>query len=407
MNMNKQVAELSFGKVLAAAALMVATAGYAKAPAAPQEQTRLKFGPVSALTHIYVEQAQDNNIYLTRTSTVSSGIFQPGAGLMLGIFGKRGMVELDYDVRMLQYSVKPKTNNAVHQTAGLGAVYDFGMKRKVSLDDNFQSTTDPASNEVTARAHRNQNDVNGSVDWPLGKKAFVGVEVRDTIHVYMKKELADIMDRNELGIGPRIGYDLSAKTRTFLKYDIGSVTYSTTAAGKDNSTGTILGGVEGELTSRITGRVELGVYSRKYDLSSTLMTNSQSSAAANAKVTWKAPEEITVVVMAARGPKEGIFNRFYVSTLGALDISKPFMKGEITPSLNAMFSNDQYPDTVAIGTEKFDRTDTIIQAGASIVWQAAKYAQVRGGYLYRSRASNVEIYKYTDGIGTVGLHLIY
>jgi hypothetical protein len=390
----------------------VAGAGFAAlvagaCPAAEPEQAGLKFGPVSAMFHLYAEQAQDSNIYLTRTATVASGIFQPGAGLMLGMFGKRGMWMVNYDARMLQYSVAPKTNNAFNQTIGFGAAYDGGMNRKFSLNDSFQNTTDPASNEATARAKRSQNDATGAIDWPLGRKVFIGLEGRDTIHKYAKKELGNILDRNELGIGPRVGYELGPKTRTFLKYEYGSVAYSQTMAGKDNTTSTIVGGVEGDITSRITGRIEAGVYMRSYELSNTAYTNSQNSAALNAKVTWKAPAEVTVVVMAARAPREGVFNRFYVSTLGAFEISKPLMEKKLTVGVNAMFSNDQYPDTVTNAGVKMTRTDTIIQGGPVVMWQAAKHAQVRGSYLYRSRASTVETYRYTDGIATVGLHLIY
>jgi len=343
-----------------------------------------------------VEVAQDSNIYLSKTAT-GSLIVKPGAGIGFAFERPRGTIGIGYDLQLLLYGRYSRGNNAVHQTGTLQAGYEFRKDSRVAVTDRFMSTTDQASNELTGRTRRNQNNAGLDVDAALGRKQFIGIAVDHVLHRYLDAKLSDIMDRGELTIAPRAGLLIGPKTRGYLKFALGNTAYDDKKLKKDSSTQNYLAGVNGEISARITGTAEAGFFTRSYKDSSTIFADPKPSPTVNVGLKWVAPRGVNVALSASRGMAEAVWGRYSVSTGVNLGVGKNFGP-KLTAGIVGGFSSDAYEERS--GAAKSRRTDRITQGGVNVGYEVRKNIRLKLADLYRARGSDFEEFKYSDNVVT-------
>jgi hypothetical protein len=362
----------------------------------------IKVGPGNLHINASVEAAQDSNIYLSETAT-GSLIIKPGGGIGYSYEAKRGMIAIGYDVQGLIFSRSPDGNNALHQTGAFDAGYEFMKDGRFTVTDRFQATTDQASNELTARERRNQN--NAGADVVYGGKWFVGVGVDHVFVQYLKKDMADLLGRTELTIAPRIGTMLGSKTKGYVKVGMGIVTYDNALLLRDNSTLNILVGVQGQISSKITGVTELGVFTRTYKDSSSIWVDPGTNVAANVRLKWEAPAGINVALGLSRAPVESVWGRYYVSTGLNLGMTKDF-GSKFSAGIVGGLSQDAYEELP--GSTQPNRTDNIIQVGVSLGYEVMKNVRLKVSDLYRSRASaDYPHFDYSDNVVSGGVYAAF
>ncbi len=342
----------------------------------------------------------DSNIFLAPKNATSAWIAEPSAALGIGIKGKKASLNVGYEIAPQIYSVYQKVNNAVQQTAALSTQVEYMPEGLIGLDDQFRITADPASSELTARSLRNQNDAALLFDLPVGPKLYAGLRVIDTIHHYRVASLAPLLDRNELLAGIRLGLRPSAKTKVFGFFKSSNVNFKSASSFND-STGSLIGaGVEGEITSRITGLVEANTVSRKYSQTLTGETSEYTTGGFTASLKWDGPSSISVSLAGGRSFVESVFNRYYMQTGGSLAVTKELNKRFSVQVLGA-YGVDQYPDAraafLADGTLlDARRRDTNMTVGLNLSYHLIEKQTFKLGYLMRTRSSNFDTYKYTD-----------
>jgi hypothetical protein len=350
---------------------------------------------------IGIAATNDSNIFLAPKNATSAWIAQPSAALGIGIKGKKSSLMAGYEIAPQVYSVWQKVNNAVHQTAALSAQVEYMPEGLIGLDDQFRVTADPASSELTARSLRNQNDGAFLFDLPIGSKLYAGLRVVDTIHHYRVANLAPLLDRNEMLAGLRLGLRPSAKTKVYGFFKSSNVNFKS-ASSYNDSTGSLVGaGVEGEITSRITGLIEANSVARKYSKTLTGETTDYTTGGFTASLKWDGPSSVNVALAGGRSFVESVFNRYYMQTGGSLAVTKELNKRFSVQVLGA-YGVDQYPDAraafLADGTLlDARRKDTNMTAGLSLSYHLVEKQTFKLGYLMRSRSSNFDTYKYTDG----------
>src|SRR5678809_595694 len=92
---------------------------------------------------------------------------------------------------------------------------------------------------------------------------------------------------------------------------------------------------------------------------------------------------------------ESLYNRFYVTMMNMLSVSKPFGK-KVNASVFGMVINDTYPDLVYGLKDK--RLDQTVQAGVTLKVEATDWLDIAASYLNRARASNVDVFDYKDSV---------
>ena len=368
--------------------------------------------------HAVLAASYDDNIYLSRTGAVGSAIGKFEHELGLSLEGKRSLLQLGYGVTVMRYNENYWINNVFHQLGNFAAIFELGERKRISLTDRFEATTDPASSEQVRRARRNHNDGRFSLELGLGRRMFLGAEVRHEIHYYLgysgtewtgtgAVNLGDLLNRKELTAGPRIGVYVGPKTLLHLRLNHQTITYDYAQSTRDSTTPSVLVGLEGSVTSRITGRIEAGVFMRSYETtSSTLLTDAVTSPAVDISLEWKGAGETGASLMVSRAPREAIFNRFYTGNTVALGITKQLGRRWKAMVLGS-YGMDEYPDEFWTGTATETRTDTLTQAGLAVCYRPRKTLEGRLEFLNRSRASNIEEYDYQNNVLTAGLHITY
>lgn len=369
-------------------------------------------GPLTITRHLELQGSYDDNIFLRSSAgsatPLGSGIATLSHDLGFALDEKRTQASIGYTISLIQYDKFPGVNNAVHQEVTARLDHQPGERSAVGLSDDFKATTDPASSEFVDRARRNQNDADVHGEIGLGPSLFAALRVEHLLHYYYgQSTLAHLLNRKGLGVEPRVGYKLTEKTRVYGEYAYERMRYDYgTGATKDNDSNGFMVGAEGEFTSRIKGSVAAGAKMRSYLTSVSLMTGSQTIPAWDAQVTMDAPSDFGIVLALSRGPQEGLFNRFMVSTMETLAVNRPFGKF-VTASVFGMLVSDAYPDYVALTTSKAKRADTTVQAGATLKWKPLSFLTVDGGFTLRQRASNYDVFDYTDHLTTLGVEAVY
>jgi len=376
------------------------TASTAMAGAPERSDQGIAVGPGRLNLSAAVEAAQDSNIYLSKSATGST-IIKPGAGIGYIYEARKGMIAIGYNVQMLFYSRSPEGNNAVHQTGTFDAGYEFMKDSRFTLTDRFMSTTDQASNELTARTRRNQNDAGLDVDVVTGGNWFAGLGAGHVLYQFLDKDLSKELDRTELTVAPRIGTVIGSKSKGYVKVEMGMMTYDNAKLLRDNLTWHVLAGVNGDISSRITGTAELGVFMRSYKDSPSVYEDPGMEPSANVRLTWESPPGIKVSLGLSRDPVEAVWGRFYVSTTGSLGLSKDIGE-KFTVGIMGELGQDAYENIP--GSVVPIRKDTIAQAGANAGYRVIKNVQVRLSDLYRKRSSaDYPYFDYADNVVSCGV----
>lgn len=350
--------------------------------------------------------AYDDNIYLSPTATGSAiGRFDHDLGLSLA--GKRSQLRLGYGLTVMRYNENYWVNNLFHQTGTFSAGYEFGDRKRIALEDRFEATTDPASSEEVQRARRNRNDGRLDLDLGLGRVLYLGAEARHVLHYYLRDDMADLLNRKEVTAGPRIGFYVGPRTRLQARMRYQQITYDNILSTRNSTTPSVLVGLNGNVTRRITGRIEAGVFMRSYEsTSSTMLTDAMTSPEMDVALEWKGRGETGASLTASRGPREAIFNRFYTGTTIALGFTKQ-MGRRWKASVLGSYEIDEYPDALFAGAGSEERRDTLTQAGVKVSYRPANAMELRAEYLYRGRDSNLYGFDYADNVLTGGLRVSY
>ncbi len=371
--------------------------------ASARAEGNIKWGDVNVMPHASLEEKYDDNIFLQSSGKRDSQIVFLNLGTGFSMAGARSKLAISYDLGLLHYDRFSNVNDAVHQTAVGEASYALSSGGKLGFSNKFLATTDPASSELTSRAKRNQNDTIGSAEFPVGAKSYVGLAAQNTIHAYYQDPLRGELNRNEFSVGPRLGYNVSPNTKTYIDYKFKTITYDQ-SGDKNNTNHMVMLGAEGQLTGRLTGNVEVGGASRNYKSSVTGQTDSETTPALAAGVKWAAPRQVDVTFSAYRRYEESTFNRFYRSNMLGVTVGKA-LGSRWNAGVTASYGVDDYPDDVLDGaTAQFGkRTDHITQAGLNLVYRFPEIFRLNMGYLFRNRDSNFSDFNYSDNVVTLGL----
>lgn len=386
--------------VLLASLLLAVT--HAASARADESETGFMVGKVRVKPKITVEGSQDSNIFLQSYSAQSAYILNAGPALGFSAAGPRMNLDAGYEFRQLVYSRFQSVNNAQHHTGALSYTWDYISNGQIGIDDLFVATTDPATSELVARTKRNQNDFGANLEAPLGGKSFVGLRIRSILVDYQTTLLSNLLDRNETNAGIRAGWAPTPKTKLYLYGRRAQIDYKVNTL--DNSTGMTAGiGVEGDLTSRITGTLEVGNLTRKYSHTLSGQPEKFSTARYSARIEWQAPAEFQVVLSALRAPMESIFRRYYLTNGGTLSIEKPLGRSFAFQVLGG-FERDLYPGDIT-GYSSFittKRVDDLTAFGASLTYMLFEHQKLTLKYLNRNRTSNLAGFGYKDGVATLG-----
>ncbi|HNW44962.1 MAG TPA: outer membrane beta-barrel protein [Elusimicrobiales bacterium] len=366
----------------------------------------IKIGGVDINPVVSVKQSYDSNIYLQKLQPKSANINRTAFGVNAAKqFGSKLDLKAGYMLELLTYSRAASINNAVHNNANVELNAKLPRNTALKFTDVFTHTSDQATSELTARAKRLQNNIGVSVDSPLRGNFGYGIDVQ---HIYNNYDSTtyDMLDRSEVLAGVSVNYKLQPKTKVFLGYTYGNLTYdkknTTTNTRANNAVHNDIDlGITGNLGPKLVGTVKAGVQMRNYSKDLATAKNDATTAGYSGQLQWKPLEKTEVIYYGKRGNVETNFgnSRFYTSTLNDISASREVNKFKVGVGMS--FETVQYPErSSATAAKRFDHNTN---ARLTVDYNIQKWLKAGAGYTYKNRSSNYSTNDYKDNV--VGLEV--
>lgn len=379
----------------------------------PQLRLMIDLHPFYRLTETY-----DSNIYLVPPdgadgSRVGGGVLgswitthDVGTKIELP-FNRRHRLDGLYALHWLAYGTQPRTNNAVNQDFGLDYTHT-GIRNVVGrLRESYLNTEDPAFSELTARERRFQNTLSASLESRRSRWFVWTLDGQHSVHKYLNPALARLLNRFEAAAGGSVGVLVQPRTRAYAAYHLGRVHYS---AGRSNHSRShrIDVGVDGRLTSKVSGKAQAGAQLRKHEEAPAGTGKSAAFFQTLVQLAYKPrePEEATLRVF--RDVNETTFgaNRYYVATGASLGASRNFRRAVV--NVFASIEVDHYPEATAAGGTTALRRDDLYGGGAGLDFRVRPWLSCGIGYQRLQRHSVFSgQFNYTDDRTSANLRLTF
>jgi len=365
---------------------------------------RLEFHPFVGSRGLYTD-----NINQVADNQQSAFLSEERAGF--GIFwpGDVHLFRLDYGLNLYTFPEIENIDKKLYPKNSANLLLELNFPGGVfsKIDESYLETLSPASGEEAGVIERMQNNAVLGFGFKSGEKYSIGLMYTNVIHDY-KLSVYNDLDRMEQGIGPTLYLKIFNKTSLLLDYKFGIITYRYDRDGirPDSNEHNILLGITGKLTSKLTYEVKAGLESRKYKDSSldgfstpimgiSLIAQPSSLWSIDLKFTRRAYES------------NWGQNYYFMQNKSTLSVNW-YPTGKITAGLNGGYEFNQYnkeetnPETGA--PEK--RKDGVLSSGIDLFYDIQKWLKISAGYSIRNRASNFNIWDYTENRFSFGILLI-
>ncbi|OGR57839.1 MAG: hypothetical protein A2X36_01635 [Elusimicrobia bacterium GWA2_69_24] len=363
-------------------------------------------------------QTYDDNIYLVPPdkadgSRVGGGV--RGSWITTNVLGsklampfsRRQRLELDYKAKLVNYTSQPRANNAVDQYVDLAYAQTGRRGTDWRVWDSYKNTEDPAFSELVARQRRFENEVGGRVSVARSRLFVFGLDGRHRMHRYLNDALASSLNRYELSAGFEAGIRLQPKTRLFLAYRREAIHYSAGAQNhsKSHSAGA---GIDGRLTSKLTGRAQADLQFRRYDAAPAGGDKEIVNLLTSIRLGYKLARRTDLRFSAARSVQETTFdaarNRYYVASSLGLGATHDYRKLRLTA--DGSFETDRYPEASTRGGKTANRRDDVYSGSAGLAYKIRPWLNVGLSYQRLQRHSRfADDFDYRDNRTSLTLNI--
>jgi len=347
-------------------------------------ETPFKFAILESLKY-------DDNIYLTEKDKKSSAISstQLYADYLSQIPNSSLKVGLGANVGYNVYTESPSKNNYVN-----AGIKGFIENEYFKLSEGFIYTSEQATNELTERTDRINNNIALAVRTSREKMFSLGLIASDVLDRYMKYSKVGL-NRNRFNIGAQVFYNISPRTSIFVEDVVSSIHYEKNTY-NDSVQNSLAVGVEGNITEKIKGTAKVSYDYRDYKKDNTDKANLLGYLLS---LTYKPMSTNSFTLIGKRDYEETTYvnNRYYISTAINLFATQKISQ-KFDASLLLSYENMDYPNKVG---NDF-RVDDFYAVKPAVNYKFRDYLMAGLWYKFKTKHSNIAN-DYTDN--TVGLDI--
>jgi len=348
-------------------------------------QGNIHFGGMAVHPYVKLAQRHDDNIYLTPDDEKDDWITTMTPGMSLAWPVRTHFFGLEYFVDVIEYWDYTDESTQDHSLSFLG---DMKSPRGVfcSLDNNFRSTSDPATSELTDREERIRNVASVSTGARREKLRF---DLRYE-NIWDDYRDLDTLDKREDIYTVAGHYRVLPKTSVLLEYSRGAVTYDEDGDNADYDEANA--GINGEWFPKVTGLLKVGYQWRDYEVAPPF-----DGGVATLSADWAALERTTVKATGRWGVDESTFenNRYYRFDALELEVIQG-IGDKWSVSVSGSHERNMYSEDVTTETSSGERDDNIWQARMTGTYQIQDWLSARAGYHYKSRESSFDEFDYDN-----------
>jgi hypothetical protein len=366
------------------------------------QKPNMHYGQLALHPYYKLSEVYDSNIYLAPHDLPSG---QVGGGVASSWITKNELgleanlpwhqvnnLSLGYDFESDIYTTAPSINNTIDQAVHADYVRTGSHGMTYKAGDQYVNTTDQAFSELVQRARRWMNRVYAEADYlPANGRLAFGVTADDEMDKYVDPSLGGL-NRYQQDMGFNVGYMVQPKTKAYVSYTRSIIHYTVNPpAGtpdNDNKSDTVAAGITGQISPKITGKVEVGESYRSYDAAFAGQPLIYRSPVVTTNLTYAADKYTTVMLTVSRVFEESLDsnNAFYYSNNAVLDVSHKFPH-KFSAGIEVAVGLDQYVNAQTFETTIGTRRDDLYQGGAWVEYDIQQWLSTGLAYVYRERDS--------------------
>ncbi|MCX5783621.1 MAG: outer membrane beta-barrel protein [Elusimicrobia bacterium] len=356
----------------------------------------IKLGGMEINPFVYEEGYYDDNIYLAESDKTETFYSKTSAGIKaLQKLKENFSIGGGYRFEGLVYSKQQSANNAAHHYADIDISAEFARQSKLSVYDQFASTTDPANSELFARTKRMQNLAALRFEAPIAGNFGYRLHGSHVHHEYLDSAY-EILNRNEYKLGGGLSYRVKPKTALFADYSYGNMKYQNVENNEAKYSNIDGGVIFDNITQKVSGMVKAGVQLRDYEKSLPGAENSATTLSYGMALKWVPQQNSEVSVLGERNNIESLYadSRYYTSTNAEINWKHSVSKFDL--GMGVGYEIVSYPEDTPGTTEK--RSDKISKFTLGADYNIQKWLKAGVSYGYKNRASNETAYEYADNL---------
>jgi hypothetical protein len=373
----------------------------------------LHYGQLAIHPFYKLSETYDSNIFLVPPD--QPGVGQVGGGIVSSWITKNefgvethlpwnhvNSLDLGYGFESDVYTTLPAVNNTINQALHGDYVREGTHGMTYKAGDQYVNTTDQAFSQLIQRARRWMNRAYVEADYvqPNGRLAW-GVNADHQRDKYVDPTLGALLDRYQEDFGGNIGYMVQPKTKVYVSYLRSIIHYSVDpAAGpdNDNKSHTFAGGVTGQISPKVTGKIEVGDTYRYYDAVIAGQPQIYNTPVVTTSLRWDADKYTFANLTVSRSFQESIdaSNAFYYDNNATLNLQHRFPH-KFAAGIDLSVELDQYDNTQTFLTTTGTRRDDLYQYGVWVQYDIQQWLSTGLAYIYRERDSTFSgQFNYTD-----------
>jgi hypothetical protein len=355
---------------------------------------QLRVGPLDL--HPFFETAVefDDNIRLEEDDKDSDVIFTQRPGLIGELHFGDHRLEAGYGAEVLTFANEREedtTNHLAH------AIMDLNFNDlSFTLSDTMEDSTGRVFSENSTRDHvfLNTAQVLGRFDRP--NWAFETAWTHNTVD--HKTPTRNNSDYGEDVVSVLGGVKLGGRTLILVEPTIGLLNFDHNVDNADQTYWQLMGGLRGELTSKLTALVKLGFQDRQMsDVGGQGEIKDFENLVADVTLTFKPTTTDTINLFYVRRPVPSSFanNSWYRQDRVSLVYRKRLLrKWTLQPSIAWQMA--EYPQSGTVAGVTKERRDHFISSGVGLRYDIQEWLSTGVAYNFRSRNSNLPTLDYDN-----------
>jgi len=355
-------------------------------------------------TAMNTETIFDANVFLNNKDKKSDEItlLNPSIGLELPM--GENLLACEYDAGVNLFSVFPHHNYTDHRVQGLAEINwtDY----KITMTDLYRQFSSRASTEDTNRIRQQTNAFRTGISAEFDQLGFdagytFGIQDYISKEVLFENMLYRDKNRTTHAIDLTGSYKIFPKTTLLLEEDLGLLNYYSSLSSNSWYTET-LAGVRGDITSKITANLKLGLRYQHYEKADLSADKDFAGFVARGGIRYFLTEDNIFDLKLERAIYESTYANMNYYTLNQIGLDYAhFFNRKISSKLYTYYQFNTYPSQSIESGETGTRYDNFIGSGCSLRYDIREWVSIEGMYDFTVRDSRFNVFNYVEHLITL------
>jgi len=328
------------------------------------------------------------NVFQARSHAQHDIIIRTNPGMVAEYKIDSMSLNAGYRAEILRF-LERQSQDTVHHL-GLGQFSLELPRLRLSLGENFTSTSDPPNSELTGRIKSTTNVLTPNVEYRLTERFSIGAN-----YTWTRVEFPTVpqLDRDEQLAGGSVFWKFLPKADLGLNYSHGEKRF--TSVSDRDVTENIAGlSLRGDLTAKISSTFSAGVQRQDPQQSG---QRSVTGLIMGGGWNYRPSERTTVALATNRSLQESTFGngKVFVSTVATLSVTQSILS-KLTGTARLTVGENEYPTKETVDGQTKWRNDILATWGGTVNYEIQRWLRLGLDFSHTTRRSNFNDFSFSD-----------